>query len=328
MKKSINPKEALAWIVLVCAAFLFSITIAFAQDKSKSSTGKISIKIIKKEDGKTTKIDTTINSNDNAALEKILKDAGGKEHMSFNFSFPEAPEPPGSHFRKHSDKKMTEQEREEFKEAMKNLDEEMKDLHEKIKDIHIEIESEKDEEEGRAYSYHFEMPPMPPVPPMFDKDDDFFSDHDCKGKISFRSFFHDDMDSLEDDDHVIIIGDKNETAPVFEREITGKHGEKVFVYKRSKPEVSKDDLQSKDEDVKLYPNPSQGKFTLSFNVDKKSELRIRIYNNVGKEVYTETLKDFNGYYFNQVDLSGKGKGNYILKITYGEKTITEKFVIE
>ena len=54
--QAIQTKEILAWIVLVFAIALFSVTISFAQDNTKDKKSEIKIKIQKDENGKKTKI--------------------------------------------------------------------------------------------------------------------------------------------------------------------------------------------------------------------------------------------------------------------------------
>jgi len=328
MKRNISLRETLAWILIVCAGILLSVTIAFAQDKKKGST---TIKIIKKEDGKTIKIDTTLDSNDHEAIEKILKDLDLDHDMSFNFSFPEPPDVPGEKHRsmKFHYKGISKKQRDDLKKDMDNLKDEMKDLHEKLKDIHIEIFSDEDGNDGKGFSYHYNVPPVPPIPPSAgDFDFDLFNDHDLK-KLRHHHFNFSIPDSLNDDEHTVIMGDEDESPPVFEKEVKGKHGEKIFIYKRSKPAESKSkDESSETKRIKLYPNPNDGKFTVNFHASQKKNMIVRVYDHLGKEVYSESINDFIGDYENEIDLSSKGKGNYILKITYGDQTSVEKFVIE
>lgn len=328
MKRNFNSKETLAWIVLVGAAFLFSVTLAFAQEKKKGST---TIKIIKNENGRTTKIDTTVDANDDEAIQKILKDLDLDHDMNFNFNTPEPLLAPGEKRRKmkFNYNSLSKKDREELKQEMENLKDEMNDLHEQMKDIHIEIHSDNDGKDRQEYSYHFEMPPMPPMPPDMEglDRDDFWKNEPGKGHHHHFSFSI--PDSLNDDEHVTIMGDDDEQPPVFEKEITGKNGEKVFIYKRSKPaddkSKSKSDTKSQ---IKLFPNPNDGKFTMNFHSDLKSKLSVHVYDHLGKEVYSETINDFDGDYSNQFDLTKNGNGNYILKVTTGEQTFKEKFVIE
>src|SRR6185436_6837087 len=188
MKRSLNFRETLAWIVLACAAFLFSITIAFAQEKSTPKKSSTTIKIIKKEDGKTTKIDTTIDSADRDAIERIFESLGLENDAHFNFSFPEPPDTPGKHRKmKFQYKGMSEKEHEELNKEMEKLHEEMGDLHEKLRDIHIEISSGDDGEEGREFSYNFVMPPIPPCTPSPGEEPFEFDHHFIKRSHVFHS---------------------------------------------------------------------------------------------------------------------------------------------
>src|SRR4051812_34396746 len=95
MKSNVTIREIMAWILLAGAVFLFSATIVLAQDKKTEKKNTTTIKIVKKEDGKTTKIDTTFDSADEEAIEKVLKDLGLEHNMNFNFSVPEPPSSPG-----------------------------------------------------------------------------------------------------------------------------------------------------------------------------------------------------------------------------------------
>src|SRR3954462_6898143 len=69
-----NPKELVAWVVLIFAVVLFSISFAFAQDKKRKDDGKIHINIVKDENGKKVRIDTTVAEKDLPALKEYLKE--------------------------------------------------------------------------------------------------------------------------------------------------------------------------------------------------------------------------------------------------------------
>ena len=49
---------------------------------------------------------------------------------------------------------------------------------------------------------------------------------------------------------------------------------------------------------------------------------------LGNEVYKEKLLDFSGIYDNEINLTGKQKGIYILQISQKKKTFTRKILIE
>lgn len=72
--------------------------------------------------------------------------------------------------------------------------------------------------------------------------------------------------------------------------------------------------------VKLYPNPSKGDFTVQFNVDKPADVKLRITNIEGKEVYSETLKNFSGRFDKKITRDNMPLGTYILDVeTEGQK---------
>src|SRR5437868_4367668 len=72
--RTVNPKEVVAWLVLVFAVALFSVSIAFAQDKKKKDDGKVHINIVKDENGKKIRIDTTVAEKDLPKLKEYLKE--------------------------------------------------------------------------------------------------------------------------------------------------------------------------------------------------------------------------------------------------------------
>lgn len=104
-------------------------------------------------------------------------------------------------------------------------------------------------------------------------------------------------------------------------------------------EIQKDDASLSKVDYSLknnlkpsqlnyYPNPNSGRFTLNFVLDQKDEVSVTVMDILGKEVYKEKLLDFQGTYDNQIDLSGKEKGIYILQISQKKKILTRKILIE
>lgn len=84
----------------------------------------------------------------------------------------------------------------------------------------------------------------------------------------------------------------------------------------------------KPSDLNYYPNPSSGKFNLKFNLNQKGEVTVKVMDIIGKEVYKETVLDFNGIYDNQLDLTGHEKGVYVLQILQNKKALSRKILIE
>ena len=83
----------------------------------------------------------------------------------------------------------------------------------------------------------------------------------------------------------------------------------------------------KVEKLNFYPNPNNGRFNLSFELDSKNKTSISIYNESGQRVYHEELKDFSGKYNKEIDLSSEKKGIYFINVNQNKKSLTKKVVI-
>jgi hypothetical protein len=84
----------------------------------------------------------------------------------------------------------------------------------------------------------------------------------------------------------------------------------------------------KPSDLNYYPNPGSGKFNLKFNLEDKDEVTVRVMDILGKEVYKETIPNFDGIYTNQLNLIGYEKGVYVLQILQNKKALSRKILIE
>ena len=77
------------------------------------------------------------------------------------------------------------------------------------------------------------------------------------------------------------------------------------------------------EEVKMYPNPTDGVFALSFNL-QPGPLSLSITDINGKVVYNENNENTSGFYKREIDLKGVPQGNYILTVTQGDKVYTDQ----
>lgn len=69
--------------------------------------------------------------------------------------------------------------------------------------------------------------------------------------------------------------------------------------------------------LKVYPNPTSGKFTISFEQVKSSEIRIALISMSGHVVYQDVIKSANSSVSTDVNIAGLSKGIYLLRI-YGD----------
>ncbi len=82
------------------------------------------------------------------------------------------------------------------------------------------------------------------------------------------------------------------------------------------------------DNLRFFPNPSEGKFRLSFNVHQEGPTSVRIYSIEGKEVFTEELGRFSGPYEKDIDISHLGPGTYILNIVKDKHRVAEKLIVQ
>jgi hypothetical protein len=80
--------------------------------------------------------------------------------------------------------------------------------------------------------------------------------------------------------------------------------------------------------LNVYPNPSRDLFNISFNSENMQDLRIRILNVIGAEVYSESKEQFVGEYTKQISLDNYGKGIYFLEIETNTGIINKKLILQ
>jgi hypothetical protein len=77
----------------------------------------------------------------------------------------------------------------------------------------------------------------------------------------------------------------------------------------------------------VYPNPSNGNFTLSFS-DINEKCNVEIYNVLGEKVYKETLTQNQSN--NAINLTGQSNGVYLYRVLNDEDRLvgSGKLIIE
>lgn len=80
--------------------------------------------------------------------------------------------------------------------------------------------------------------------------------------------------------------------------------------------------------IRFFPNPTGGRFRLTFELPGEADTALRIYSADGRQVYAENLPNFSGMYDNDIDLSGLPSGTYLLNILREGTRIAEKIIIQ
>lgn len=82
------------------------------------------------------------------------------------------------------------------------------------------------------------------------------------------------------------------------------------------------------ENINCSPNPSNGKFNLSFELKNTNPVSIDILSPAGEVLYHESLANFSGKYSKEINTASLAKGVYALRIRQGSNSTVKKLVIE
>ena len=80
-------------------------------------------------------------------------------------------------------------------------------------------------------------------------------------------------------------------------------------------------------EVAVYPNPSNGTFTLELNSVKSQTFDVKIYNPLGVVVYQQLNVTANGKYSTEISSGDLPEGIYTLTITGKDANYIKKIVI-
>lgn len=83
---------------------------------------------------------------------------------------------------------------------------------------------------------------------------------------------------------------------------------------------------AEDGSVVIQPNPNNGRFTFSFTNEVKGDVSVEMVNSIGQSVYNETVRELQGAYKKEMDLTTQSAGVYYLKILRGGNTTTHKVI--
>jgi hypothetical protein len=86
-----------------------------------------------------------------------------------------------------------------------------------------------------------------------------------------------------------------------------------------------EELYGAEPEMEIFPNPSNGVFTIHSSLAKNEEQFIEVYNVLGATVHTSAKSKLSAY---TIDLSAQPKGMYVVKVYRGEKCTTRRIIVQ
>jgi PKD repeat protein len=77
----------------------------------------------------------------------------------------------------------------------------------------------------------------------------------------------------------------------------------------------------------IFPNPNNGQFDLILGIPNADDYTIEITNMAGQLVFSEVLSNFSGQYVRKMDISGNGKGVYMITVRNTQNQTVKKVIV-
>jgi hypothetical protein len=87
-------------------------------------------------------------------------------------------------------------------------------------------------------------------------------------------------------------------------------------------------LPSSEIGLTVSPNPNKGSFVLRFNVEKRDDLKIEMFNIQGQNVMSKSYSRFQGLFTEQMNIRNIAAGLYVISVRHGNKVYHSKIVVE
>ncbi|MBZ9652456.1 zinc-dependent metalloprotease [Psychroflexus montanilacus] len=81
------------------------------------------------------------------------------------------------------------------------------------------------------------------------------------------------------------------------------------------------------QNLRIYPNPSQGKFNVEFFVENSTEVKLKIFDIRGRSLMNKTYDVF-GNFSQELNLNNLSTGVYLMELNDGTNNFTKKIIIE
>lgn len=131
---------------------------------------------------------------------------------------------------------------------------------------------------------------------------------------------NDDMNFFFDSDNNFDFGDKVMVKVLVEKISTE---EEAMIHQALGINSSN---EFENVDIKIYPNPGEGKFKFEFNSEGVESLDIHVFDEKGSEIYTSKNTSNTGEYEKEIDITEFPSGVYFMAVKSGNKVFTEKLI--
>jgi hypothetical protein len=330
--------------LITLSVFAVSFGVFSQNNKAAGDKNKMHIKIEVEKDGKTTKIDTTLNPDDLAAFNESMKEQGIYVGTLEN-------NPDVSSYAFATDDKQLQKE-------MKKLEQQMKDgkFNTDEYEKQMELMEENMSDSNGMFKYKIKT------------DGDSSREIEIEKELGNMNFnFSDDGGTKTitiDGDDVKIDGDKGGKEIIIKKEAKPgskknskqkKETKKVIIIMKSSsiaPEKQKAEFASepvKDEnkneaenakriwvakkdnswlnELSCYPNPSTGEFTLSFRLSNPEPAELKVMDVAGREVFAENIPANSEWVEKQIKLPANSSAAYLLILRQGNNWHHEKIFV-
>jgi hypothetical protein len=81
-------------------------------------------------------------------------------------------------------------------------------------------------------------------------------------------------------------------------------------------------------EVKIYPNPTSGKFAIQIETSKAVDLQLKLFNAFGQLLYDDKLESVSGYFEKSVSVGNFPAGVYTIQLSSEEGDVSRMIVLE
>mgnify|MGYP001820974143 FL=1 len=104
----------------------------------------------------------------------------------------------------------------------------------------------------------------------------------------------------------------------------------LFSHSPVMPDENLPGFELTESEVKVFPNPSDGRFQLTFEYKGKEKISAKVFDITGKMVknITEDLVISENSVTSNVDLESPSSGIYFIRIEWGKTILTKKIIVK